>query len=122
MKITIKKHTARLMVLPMVWVLASCSSDEASVVTYAATINWTAPLLRADGMSSMSLSEIDGYKIYYGPSSGAYNGESSLISCDTSDCSTEVTGLVSKGTYYFSITAIDTDGKESTYSEVQVVI
>ncbi|WP_404362263.1 PA14 domain-containing protein [Marinobacter sp.] len=77
-----------------------------------ATLSWTAPLTRADG-SSISLSEIASYRIYYGQSA---QGLDQTVTVDGSETSTKIEGLAS-GTWYFAIQVIDTDGLKSPLSE-----
>lgn len=52
-----------------------------------------------------------GYKVYYGPSSRSYNSVNSI----PNQTSYTVTGLDS-GLYYFAVTALDSAGNESGYS------
>jgi hypothetical protein len=57
-------------------------------------------------------SEVTGYNIYYGTSSGDY-----LSSIDAGKVLTySISGLQSGVTYYFAVTAYDTSGNESDYS------
>lgn len=76
------------------------------------SLNWTAPVARADG-SALSLSDIDGYRIYYGTSAGTYS--SSVDVTDGSQTSVTVTG-VAAGTYHVVMTTYDINGIESVYS------
>jgi hypothetical protein len=90
------------------------------VTTYSdVSLSWTAPLEREDNQP-ISLSDIAGYKIYYGNTEGNYDK-----SIDINDGIAEghtVENLAS-GTYYFVVTTYDTDGRESRYSTVvQVAI
>ncbi|MEJ2245913.1 MAG: hypothetical protein P8Y80_07545 [Acidobacteriota bacterium] len=66
-----------------------------------------------------SISEdVVGYKIYYGNFSGSYNSFHTV----TNQTSYTVTGLPD-GTYYFAVTAFDSAGNESGYSnEVSTVV
>jgi hypothetical protein len=74
------------------------------------TLRWDAPTTNEDG-SPVTLS---GYKIYYGPSSGAYTKSVSVAS--TGATPVTYTLSLSPGTYYFTVTAISTDGQESAFS------
>ncbi|NOZ67856.1 MAG: fibronectin type III domain-containing protein [Deferribacteres bacterium] len=84
----------------------------------AAILTWTAPETNADGTP---LTDLAGYKIYYGRLSGNYTEvkDVGIPSCeprgDKTECSYTVEGL-SSGTWYFAITAYDTSGNESDYS------
>lgn len=76
------------------------------------SLNWTAPVARADG-SPLSLADIDGYRIYYGTSAGNYS--TSVDITDGSRTSVTVTG-VPAGSYHVVMTTYDTSGVESVYS------
>ncbi len=73
-----------------------------------ATLSWDAPTTNTDGSP---LADLAGYKLYYGTSSGSY---SQTINVGTTSSYT-VTGLLG-GTYYFAVTAYDSEGNESAYS------
>lgn len=84
-----------------------------------ANLNWVAPSEREDG-TPISLSEIAGYKVYYGSSVGEYPNQIDIT--DSSATEVGVTSL-SPGRYYFVITTLDTDGHESEFSaEVSITI
>jgi hypothetical protein len=85
----------------------------APVQTGSMTLHWTAPVTRADG-TPLSLSDIGGYRIYYGPSAGNY--PNSLDVTDGTAQSATVTN-VSVGTYVIVMTTYDVDGMESAYSQ-----
>jgi len=92
--------------------------DEAST-TADINLSWVAPSEREDN-TSIALSEIAGYKIYYGTTQGQYSN-----SVDVNDGS--AAGYTFKafpsGTYFFVVTTYDTGGRESQYSaEVKKVI
>jgi len=77
-----------------------------------ATLSWLPPTENTDG-SALTLA---GYKIYYGTSEGNYT---EVISIDNVGIATYVIDNLPAGnTYYFVVTAVDTDGIESGYSEV----
>ena len=76
------------------------------------TLKWTAPTSRADG-TPLSLADIDGYRIYYGNSSGNYSD--TLDVSDGSAQSASVTGIPA-GVYYLVMTTYDNAGRESQYS------
>jgi hypothetical protein len=73
---------------------------------------WVAPVARADG-SALSLSEIGGYRVYYGTTEGDYPNR-----IDIADGSADQLTLTDlpPGTYYFVVTTYDTAGRESEYS------
>lgn len=80
-----------------------------------ASLAWNAPTTNTDGTSLMDLA---GYKVYYGPSSGNYTK-----SIDVGNITSYTLNNLSTGTYYIAVTAYDTAGIESGYSnEVNKVI
>lgn len=76
-------------------------------------ISWVAPTEREDG-TPISLSEIAGYRVYYGPTSGGYTGRFDIL--DSSANETGVSDLP-PGRYYIAVTTLDTYGLESVLSE-----
>jgi hypothetical protein len=83
------------------------------VVTPAASLSWVAPVEREDG-TPISMAEIAGYRVYYGTSQGDYTdqvevADSTTMQVTLSDMAT--------GTYYFVVTAVDMDGRESNFSQ-----
>lgn len=77
-------------------------------------LSWSAPSSRADG-SYLPLSELEGYRIYYGTSSTDFTMLVDLN--DYSITEYNVTTLNS-GNYYFAITAYDSNGVESGFSNM----
>ncbi len=81
------------------------------------SLSWVAPAAREDN-NPLSLAAIAGYKIYYGITPGQYPNSTTI-----NDAS--ATGYTfnnfSSATYYFVVTTVDTDGRESQYS-TEVVI
>ena len=74
-----------------------------------ATLSWDAPTKNADGTP---LTDLEGYRVHYGTSSHDYSQ-----SIDVGNVTTSViTDLVSEVTYYFAVTAYDTSGNESDFS------
>jgi len=71
-----------------------------------AVLSWTAPSKNTDGST---LTNLSGYKIYYGTSSKNYSQTVSVSGAST----TTRTLQLSPGTYYFALTAIDASGGES---------
>jgi len=76
------------------------------------TLSWVAPSQREDN-TAIALSEIAGYKIYYGTTQGEYTN-----SVDINDGSAESYTFKAfpSGTYFFVVTTLDTEGRESQYS------
>jgi hypothetical protein len=98
----------------MVLSLFSCASGGSGSE---ATMSWVAPAEREDG-TPLALSEISGYRIYYGTKSGVYQGQ--IYIDDGSATQKQLSGIPS-GTYYAVVTTIDTEGRESQYSSEIVV-
>jgi hypothetical protein len=91
---------------------AEGSSNPNARKTGVLTLSWSAPSARTDG-EPLSLSEIDGYRVYYGKHKGEY-----LKGADIKDGTAEsatVTG-VPFGAYYVVMTTYDANGIESGYS------
>ena len=105
--------TGRLLMLLVVFQLFACSSGSETSGRQAAILSWIAPSEREDG-TPIALSEIAGYRIYYGPTSGEYPYHFEIT--DSSAVQTELQNLL-PGHYVFVITTLDTDGRESAYSD-----
>jgi hypothetical protein len=82
------------------------------------SLRWQPPSQRVDG-ESLSMSEIAGYRIFYGTRSGDYD---SVLSVDDPYTSTILIDDLPVGTYYFVMTTVDTSGIESSYSREAVKI
>jgi hypothetical protein len=80
----------------------------------AVSLNWAAPSERTDG-TSLSLSEISGYKVYYGTSEGNYTNS---ISVNDGSATSAIVANLPVGTYYMVVTSRDNVGRESGYSGV----
>jgi len=74
------------------------------------TLSWTAPSQRVDGSPITNLA---GYRLYYGTSSGNYTAVQDLGNVTTLNLATLSLG---QGTYYFVLTAYDIQNYESGYS------
>ena len=72
-------------------------------------LSWTAP---TENVNGSALTNLAGYRIYYGVQPGGYNGsvDVNVSSATQYDLSVPV------GTYYLAMTALDADGNESGYS------
>lgn len=94
-------------------------ADEGTTAPAINSLSWTAPAEREDNQP-LSLSEIAGYRIYYGTAQGDYQNE-----IDVNDGSAEgyTFSDLPKGTYYIVVTTYDTDGRESLYSpEITIIV
>jgi hypothetical protein len=72
-----------------------------------ATLAWNAPATNVDGTP---LTNLAGYKIHYGTASGSYT--TTLVIGNV----TNYAIALPPGTYYFTVTAFDTFGSESGFS------
>ena len=106
-----------LQIIALVWlliILTGCGEGgETTVEVTNATNNsvtliWEAPTTNAD---DSALTDLGGYKIYYGTSSGNYTQE-----VNVGNVNTYTLTLADGATYYFTVTAYDTLGNESEYS------
>ena len=75
-------------------------------------LSWSAPSTRTDG-EPLSLSDIGGYRLYYGKRKGEYVKGANIK--DGAAQSATVTG-VPVGIYYVVLTTYDSNGVESDYS------
>jgi hypothetical protein len=87
-----------------------------ATTTGSAALSWVAPSSRTDG-SSLSLSEIAGYRLYMGT---AANNLEAIVDLEDSSLTNYVVENLQTGTYYFALTAYDTSGNESELSNVEV--
>ncbi len=115
---------ALILVLPLV----ACSGGDAGLSSSgdggfsnsssnSAKLSWVAPSAREDN-SVLVLSDIAGFRIYYGVTSGDY---SNTVDIDDHTATQTVLAGLPSGTYFVTVTAVDVDGRESTYS-AEVVI
>ncbi len=82
---------------------------------YDVTLSWDPPTTNADGTP---LTDLAGYKIYYGTESGNYTNH-----LDVGNVTTYTLTGLQPGTYYFAVTAYDTSNNESDFSnEVSTTI
>lgn len=79
------------------------------------TLNWVAPTENVDGSA---LTDLAGYRIYYGDQSRAYTEELAVAN----PAATEQNVELRSGSYYFAMTALDADGNESSYSNEVVMV
>ena len=76
----------------------------------AVTINWTPPTENTDGTP---LTDLAGYDIHYGTASGDYTQS---VNVSNAGLATYVVDNLTPGTYYFSVSAVNTSGTESPLS------
>ncbi len=96
--------------------LNAFSIEVTQIGTGSTTLNWTAPTLNDDGTA---LTDLAGYKIYYGQSSGAYGNP---IQIDNPSVTTYLVDGLVPSTYYFAATAFNTAGVESGFSNEAVKV
>ena len=77
-----------------------------------ATLTWNAPTVNTNGSV---LDDLAGYHIYYGPSATQLDQE---IDLDSASETTYVVGNLTPGTYYFTVTAVNSRGAEGVQSDV----
>lgn len=83
------------------------------------TVTWIAPAQREDGMP-ISLSDIAGYKVYTGTAPGFYTEN---VSVDGSDATSKIFVDFAPGSYFICVTTLDTEGRESQFSdEIEIVV
>jgi len=92
----------------------SFSVTVTQVGTGSVTLSWTPPQENTDGST---LTDLAGYKVYYGTSSGSYPNR---ISIDNPGITTYVVEGLSPNTYYFTATAVNSTGVESDFSNEAV--
>ena len=78
------------------------------------TLSWTPPTTNTDGTT---LTDLSGYRIYYGNSQGNYPNQ---ISIDTPGIASYVVENLVPDTYYFVATSLNSLGVESSYSNVAI--
>lgn len=96
----------------IIFLLTSCGVDGKNPQgsSNTAALSWQAPATNVDGTE---LTDLAGFKIYYGKSSGSYSEVTDINNPLTTEYMIE--GLA-EGTYYFAATAYDAIGNESDYS------
>ncbi len=77
-----------------------------------ATLSWVAPTENTDGST---ISNLSGYRIRYGTNAGELT---STIVIDNASVTTYVVEDLAPATWYFAVTAVNSAGAESSYSNV----
>jgi hypothetical protein len=90
----------------------SIAVNAASSSVGAATLQWTPPTRNTDGSS---LTNLSGYRIYYGTSSTSLTR---TVTINSAGVSSYVISDLSPATYYFAVTAVNTGGVESSRSSL----
>ena len=89
---------------------SSSASSVPAASSNAVTLNWMPPTENTDGTA---LTNLSGYDIHYGTSSGNYTQS---ISVANAGIATYVVANLTPGTYYFSVAAVNASGTESPLS------
>lgn len=141
--LTLKNHTKSALPILLVFLaaiqLTACGSQSSSATgdqttssisnpntntgngaTYSnLTLAWIAPSERENNQPIL-LSDIAGYKIYYGNKQGSYNNS---VTINNSIAENHTFSTLPTGTYYLVMTTLDTGGRESQFSsEVTITI
>jgi len=103
-----KSNINFLLILFIIFFSLTVSTASASVVT----LSWDAPTTNADGTP---LTDLAGYKIYWGSSQNNYPNSKVLTNPGLSSA---VVDQLTPATWYFVVTAYDAYGNESAYSNV----
>ena len=93
-------------------IYSGTTTEKENNVSTDITLAWVAPVEREDN-SALSLSAIAGYKVYFGSTQGQY---SKSLSINDGSATGYTFNSFAAGTYYFVITTIDNEGRESQYS------
>ena len=83
--------------------------ENTQAATQSVTLTWESPTTNSDGSA---LTDLSGYKVYYGTSTGNY-----AYSVDVGSTAGASISSLSAGTWCFAVTAYDTSGNESDYSD-----
>jgi hypothetical protein len=90
--------------------LAAFNLTVQAVAVGSATLTWTPPTTNTDGSP---LTNLAGYRIYWGPSPGNYPNSTTL---NNPGLTSYVVGNLVPGTYFFVATALSSAGVESSFS------
>jgi hypothetical protein len=96
--------------LPAFSITVNAASKTSS--TGSATLSWTAPTTNTNGSP---LTDLSGYTVYYGTSASSLTQTVQLT--DPTDVSYTIQNLAA-GTWYFGVTALASDGTQSSMSNV----
>jgi hypothetical protein len=87
-------------------------------LSYNTTISWDAPTTNSDG-TNLTVTDLAGYKVYYGKkvdNNSILFGNVIPVS-NVNETTVTILNLTS-GTYCFAVTAYNTEGDESDYSNI----
>jgi hypothetical protein len=92
--------------------LPSFSITVVGTATGSATLTWNPPTQNTDGTP---LTNLAGYRVYWGPSQGNYTNSTTI---SNPGLSSYVVDQLTPATWYFALTAVNSSGAESSYSNV----
>jgi hypothetical protein len=92
--------------------LPAFSISVVATATGSATLSWTPPTQNTDGSA---LSNLAGYKVYWGPSQGNYTNS---VVVNNAGLSSYVVDQLTPATWYFAVSALNAVGVESALSNV----
>jgi len=92
--------------------LAAFAIQVVATSTGTATVTWSAPTGNTDGSS---LSDLAGYRVYWGTTQGNYTNS---VSLNNPGLTSYVIDQLTPATWYFVVTALNKSGVESSYSNV----
>jgi hypothetical protein len=79
---------------------------------------WRAPATRTDG-SYLPNNDLAGYRVYMGTAS---NNLAPLVDLNDETITSYSVGNLPAGSYYFAVSAYDTDGLESSFSQILKIV
>lgn len=80
--------------------------------TGSATLSWVAPTTHTDGSA---MTDLAGFRVYYGMQQGSLSNRLSIANATVT---TTIISSLTSGTWYFAVTAVDSAGHESGYSNI----
>ena len=92
--------------------LPAFSITVVAVAGGSATLSWIPPTANTDGSA---LTNLAGYRVRWGPAAGNYT---SSVTLNNAGLTSYVVGNLVSGTYYFVVTALNSSGVESQFSNV----
>jgi hypothetical protein len=111
-----RTYLSALLLCAMVCLLVACGSGGGGESADSAGPNTAGPNAAVLTWDAVSVPNVGGYRVYYGTAPGTYS-QSFGHGLNTGNVTTyEVTGLSSGTRYYFVLTAFDTTGHESGFS------
>jgi hypothetical protein len=92
--------------------LAAFNVTVVATATGSATLSWNPPTQNTDGTA---LTNLAGYRVYWGTSQGNYTNSTTI---SNPGLSSYVVEQLTPATWYFALTAVNSAGAESSYSNV----